>query len=189
LNTINPNLYPRDGFFYKESDGTKIVGQNWHGVIIRVRNYRRRAGLSPGNPEQDVIDQACARNPVLCRNDNGVRLEQTKKASLKSRTLKWFLDLRARIQNSPLDFSDEGTVRARADICARCPLNQEIGSGCSTCKEALAENRKEILGRKTRDGRLHSCMVLGEDNQVSVWIEQQTVENGELPGHCWRKRG
>lgn len=186
MNSINPNIYPKDGFFHIEADGTKIAGQNWHGVIVRVRNYRRRAGLPAGDPETEVINQACVRNPVLCRHDNGVRIEQTKKASLKTRTLKWLSEIRAL---GPLDYTEESTVQARANICAGCPMNQEIGSGCSSCKEALAENRKEILGRKFRDSRLHSCMVLGEDTHVSVWIEQQTVESGELPGHCWRKRG
>lgn len=185
MQTLNPNVYPKGGHYYKESDGTKLVGQTWSGVVSRVANYRKRAGLPPGNPQQEVIDQACARDPGLCRNDNGVRAEQTKRASLKSRVLQWLA--LAKAHNESPCVPDE-VARARASICAGCPLNTEIGQGCGSCKQALGEARKEILGRTRQDSRLHGCAETGEDNCVAVWLERPTIDSAALPGYCWRKR-
>lgn len=185
MNTLNPNVYPKGGHYFKESDGTKIVGQTWSGVVSRVANYRRRAGLPPGNPDQEVVDQACARDPSLCRNDNGVRAEQTKRASLKSRVLQWLALARA---NNESPSVPEEVARARANICASCHLNTEVGKGCGSCKQALGEARKEILGRTRQDARLHGCAETGEDNGVAVWLERPTIDSAALPPHCWRKR-
>ncbi len=185
MNTLNPNVYPKGGYYYKESDGTKIVGQTWSGVVSRVANYRKRAGLPIGNPEQDVVNQACSRNPEICRNDNGVRVEQTKRASLKSRVLSWLALAKAHNESPSVP---EEVARARANVCAGCPLNTEVGSGCSSCKQALGEARREILGRTRQDSRLHGCAETGEDNVVAVWLERPTIDNPVLPPHCWRKR-
>lgn len=185
MNTLNPNIYPKGGHFFKESDGTKIVGQTWTGVISRVANYRKRAGLPIGNPSQEVIDQVCARDPGLCRNDNGARADQIKRASLKSRVLQWLA--LAKANNESPCVPDE-VARNRANVCAACYLNTEVGKGCGSCKQAVGEARKEILGRVHQDSRLHGCAETGEDNAVAVWLERPTIDNGALPPHCWRKR-
>jgi len=184
LNTLNPNVFPKGGYYYLESDGARIVGQTWSGVVSRVANYRKRAGLPPGNPEQDVVDQACSRDPGICRNDNGVRIHQTKRASLKTRVLQWLA--LAKAHNESPNVPPE-TAHARANICAACPMNTEIGGGCASCKQAIGEARKEILGRVRPDHRLHGCAETGEDNQVAAWLERPTIDNPALPAHCWRK--
>lgn len=185
MNTLNPNVFPKGGYYYLESDGARIVGQTWSGVVSRVANYRRRAGIPLGNPEQDVVNQACARNPEICRQDNGARIEQTKRASLKTRVLQW-LQLAKDHHESPSVPVE--TAQARANVCAGCSLNTEVGGGCSSCKQALGEARKEILGRVHQDSRLHGCSETGEDNRVAVWLERPTIDNPSLPAHCWRKR-
>lgn len=185
MNSINPNIFPKGGFYFIESDGTKIVGQTWTGVVARARNYRRRAGLPEGDVEQEVINQACIRNPELCRYDNGERQAQTNRSSLKTRVLKWLAALR---EKGPVDFVPETDARNRAAVCAACHLNTEIGGGCNSCKQALAESRKELLGRRPRDARVQACAGTSEDAQVALWIEQPAINNPALPAHCWRKR-
>lgn len=188
MNTINPNIFPKGGFQFLESDGTRIIGKSWNGVVSRVVNYRKRAGLPPGNPEDEVVAQACQQNPVLCRQDNGVREAQVKRSSLKVRVLLWLSVLRGKRDKEPLEFVPEGDSRNRTLVCVGCPKNIEIGDGCSSCKAALAESRKDLLGGRRSDKRLNSCLVLGEDTHVSIWLESQSVIDGDLPGHCWRRR-
>ena len=182
--TINHNIHPKDGYFFKESDGSRHFADTWKGVIERVKRYRARAGYPPGNPEEEVINQACQRNPVICREDNGVNTHQLKIASLKSRTLNWMNAIRA----GEKSFVEEGLARKRAAICAGCPKNQPLQDGCSSCRNALKALRRDIIGDRFVDGRLNSCLILGEDLSTTAHLDQATHEFSELPEHCWRKR-
>jgi hypothetical protein len=189
MKKINPNLYPKDGHYYKESDGTTIRADTWPGVVVRVAAYRRRAGYAPGNPAVEVVEQACSRNPVICNDDSNNTYEMAvRKSSLKSRVLGWMALARTHKAQGRIEYVDAQTAVARAQICAGCPFNQSLQEGCASCRQAQAEMRKEILGRRPLDARLNGCLVLGEDMQTAAHLERETTENAELPGHCWRKR-
>jgi|KBSSwiStaDraftv2_1062776.scaffolds.fasta_scaffold263405_3 hypothetical protein len=190
MNRINVNLFPKSGFIYKESDGTTIAGSTWDGVVNRVRAYRKRAGLPPGDPENEVRAQACQRDPVLCTNDDGSHARAVKVATLKGRVLQWFSRIKAGNAREPIQLAFTEVMYARANVCASCPMNQPLPEGCSSCKSALEELRVDIIGARPTDGRLvhHGCNVLGADLATQAWIESPTVENAELPAHCWRKR-
>jgi hypothetical protein len=191
MQRINVNLFPKDGYLYKEADGTTLAGNTWEGVIARVRSYRKRAGLPPGNPDEEVRAQACQRNPAICTNDDGQHAAAVKVATLKSRILQWFAKTKRENSRLPIEFFKfEEEMKARADICASCPQNKEMPDGCSSCRAAVSELRSDIIGGRRVDGRLthHGCNVLGSDLATSVWINEPTVDNPELPPHCWRKR-
>ena len=49
--------------------------------------------------------------------------------------------------------------------------------------------RKGILGQKPIYETLNGCLALGQDNAVAVHLNEQRVENPELPQQCWKKRG
>jgi hypothetical protein len=185
MKALNPNIHPHDGFFFKESDGVTLRGTTWTGVIKRVILYRQRAKLPPGNPEQEVIAQACSRDPVLCREDNGQHAAQIKRQPLKARVLTWLNTLRA---NKEKQFVEEHVARERATNCAQCANNKDLPSGCASCKAAVKILREQVIERRFQDGRLRACEVLGEDLPTSVNMELQTVEEPSLPAHCWRKR-
>jgi hypothetical protein len=185
---INSNIYPKEGFYFRERDNATIRGDSWPGVIARVKNYRKRAGYEPGNPDVEVIEQACARNPGLCHEDNPAYQEKLKAATLKTRVLRWFADIQARMKGEPLTFASEFDAKNRANVCVLCPYNKSLPDGCASCKAAVQESRKNVIGARFVDARVHCCDVLGEDINVTRWLEQQTLDNGELPGHCWRKR-
>jgi len=185
MKKINPNLYPHDGYYFVDSDGARIFGDTWNGVVVRVKKYRERAGLPPGNPMEEVMAAACARNPGYCHEANSVSAEQLTKATLKSRILKWLSDFR-KIPNK--QFVGWDLVHARADVCARCPKNTALPGGCASCRAAVKEARTAIIGDRPIDARLNACVVLGEDPVVTGYFEMQTVENSELPAECWRKR-
>ncbi len=189
MKRVNPNLFPKDGHFFKESDGTTIRADSLAGVVVRVVAYRRRAGYPPGNPAVEVVEQVCSRNPGICSDDSGHSQElEVRKTSLKSRVLSWMALARTHKAQGRIEYVDATTAVARAQVCAACPFNTSLQEGCSSCRQAQAEMRKEVLGRRVLDSRLNGCLILGEDLQTAAHLERPTADNGELPGHCWRKR-
>jgi len=90
---------------------------------------------------------------------------------------------------------DEADARAR--ICSRCNLNQNLGvcMGCGAMKAVtdLASNIKG--GRTTKlDARLQNCSVCGCRNDTIVHISKKVLLSGEKtettearPSWCWVK--
>ncbi len=182
---INSNIHPHDGFFFKDADGVRHFADTWTGVAKRVALYRKRKGQPAGSPLEEVIAQACQRNPVLCHNEDGQRQLMLKKTSMKSKILSWLAWLRG---YEGKHFVEEGLARERANICAGCPLNQAFQDGCASCRATVTALRKEILGPKRFiDGRLNACLEMGEDLPTVVHLEMTAVQRDELPAHCWRK--
>lgn len=187
---INANLFPRDGYFFKESDGTILRAEvGWAGVITRVRAYRKRAGLPEGNPEQEVVAQACARNPNHCVSESNEQEEQRRVVSLKGKLLGWLSKMVRQSKKVPVVFVSAELAKSRADICAVCPKNQSVAEGCSSCRAAMREMRQALIGARTIDKRLTGCVETYEDLTCAIWIEEQTIANDRLPSNCWRKRG
>jgi hypothetical protein len=184
---INRNLFPRDGYFFKDADGISIRADSWPGVIKRVENYRKRNGREVGDVEREVMAQACQRNPGLCTDENAAYKVEVSRASLKSRLLMWLAKRQQTLASNPPTFVSEAEFKTRASTCAGCPLNQSLPEGCSSCRAAVNESRKAIIGGRFQDGRLNACSVLAEDLNSAAWTDEVRQENPELPGHCWRK--
>lgn len=184
MKTINPNIYPNGGYYFKDSDGARIFGDSWKAVISRVTAYRQRRNASVGDVVAEVMAQACQRNPDLCVDSVHPSM-YTKRQPLKSRVLTWLNRLKGEKDRR---FVEDEVMKQRAAICSKCAQNQELPGGCASCKQAMKSLREEVLGRRFTDGRLHACAILGEDLPTSVQLDSQTVEDGELPAHCWRKR-
>jgi hypothetical protein len=188
MRRLNSNLYPKDGYWFKDRDGVTHRADTWAGVVARVVKYRQRAGQPPGDPANEVTAQACERNPILCNDDSGARQDLQRKASLKSYVLAWMNLARTHKAEGRTEYVDSATAVARADVCATCKFNVSLQESCAPCQQVLDEIRKEVLGRRTRDPRLNACLVLTEDLQTAAHLERPTTEHGELPGNCWRKR-
>lgn len=188
MQKVKVNVYPKSGYIFKESDGTTITGNNWSGVIARVRLYRKRNNLPPGDPETEVHAQACARNPSLCiQDDGGTTKRATQEASLKGRVIKWFAELRKR----SFSFVSPELAHQRAQVCKRCPMNKGLPEGCANCRAVLKELRRAVLGsgRIGEDALLHhGCTVLGFEQATAVHLDDPTEVNNELPAECWKKR-
>lgn len=186
-------MHPKDGYFFRESDGATLHDTSWKRVIARVAAYRRRAGLPPGDPEREVHEQGCQRNPNLCYDDTSPAAVVTRKAerriTVKGMVLKWFLAMRDKVRNNHIGFVSAGEAARRASICQGCPKNVDYPGGCSSCKTAVRESRAAILGGRPVNPRLNACSVLGEDTACSVHLDDHRVLNNDLPGHCWRKAG
>lgn len=191
MRRINPNLYPKSGFIFKEPDGTTIAGHTWDGVVARVQSYRKRNNLPPGDPKREVMDQACAANPELCKEENELAKAQLKVSTLKGRMLAWMAHLRQKREKQGIAFVPQEEADKRARVCKRCPMRKEIPEGCSSCRAALVALRKDILGDgKAIDGELAAtgCVVLGNDLATAIHLDQPVTDNPELPPECWRKK-
>jgi len=187
MQRLRQNVAPKDGYLFKESDGSSHRSTSWGNLIKKIIRYRVLATLPPGDPKGEITSQACARDPSICFNDDPVTAMQTKKAALKGVVLAWFSQLRAkRKSEGSLLFTDGGVMTARANICATCPMNTELPGGCSSCRKVVKEYRKDIIGDRGQDGRIHACSHLGTDLPTATWLDEPPLDN--VPDHCWRKR-
>jgi len=181
---IKVNLYPSDGWYFVEKDGTKLKGSTFRGVLKKIRQYRRMNNLPPGEPEAEFAAQMCTRHPDLCYNERSSwSPPKTPEPSLKSRVLNW-LDKMAKV--TPV-FVSEAEAAKRAEVCLRCPKAGPMEKGCSTCRNAVTALRETVLRGRKPDKRLACCSVLGMDLQTAVHIDDARLNDNELPPGCWRR--
>lgn len=184
---IKVNISPKEGHFFVERDGAKLKAGSWGGVIKKVIRYRALNHLPAGNPADEVHAQACARTPSLCYDDRSAPTVQKRaEASLKGRVLAWLSGIRKNKIN--LTYTDSGVMTARANICAACPHNTALPEGCTSCRKVVKAIRKDIIGDRGQDSRIHACGIMGIDLPTAANLDEQTLAIPELPDHCWRKR-
>jgi hypothetical protein len=186
----NVNVHPHKGHQFKDSDGSTIVGESWGGVIARVIARRKRNNAPPGNPHEEVMEQACQSQPAACNESTSAgeiaRQAHLKVASIKVRLLQWMTRVK-----TPVDhFVEPAEAARRADICASCPKALGLPEGCGSCRKASDEMRKGIIGPRLADGRLvhRGCDVFGSDLATQAWLELLAEDQSEAPANCWRKR-
>ncbi len=195
MKKFNRFLRAIGGKYFIDEDGVKHKADQWEHLAVRVASYRKRAGKPPGDPEQEILDQVCARQPDYCQEKNlpvpAQRAIATANESIRasSRAItQWLINiLRLRRVGRAQPVSRE-EARRRAAICAACPMQKDFSSVCGSCK-AMRKTAKQILfgGNSPVGEKLKGCRVLGEDTSTSVHIQQDPSSNPALPGHCWRK--
>jgi len=195
MKKFNKFLRPVGGKYFIDEDGVKHKADQWEHLFVRVASYRKRAGKPPGNPEQEILDQVCARNPDYCQEAKPSAPVQRAVAAANKSTrassravVQWLVGiLRLRRVGGAQPVSRE-EARRRAAICAGCPMQKALSSNCGSCK-AMRKTAKQILfgGSSSIGEKLKGCRVLGEDTSTSVHIQQDPSGNPELPGNCWRK--
>lgn len=186
MNRLRLNIAPKEGYVFRERDGSSHQSTSWSALIKKIIRYRALNHFDSGDPEREITEQACRRSPEVCFNDDPVTRRQTKRASLKGVVLAWFTELRKRAKSGSILFTDGGVMTARANICVTCPHHTELPGGCSSCKKVLKGFRHEVLGDRGQDGRLHACAVLGTDLVTSTWLDEPPLDG--LPLHCWRSK-
>jgi len=191
---LNPRVYPPDGYFFTETDGVKLIGDNFAKLILVVRDYRIRNGLPPGDPVKEVNDFTCKRYPSGCREmEPGMRKDHVGNSvphPLSTRVNTWLSSLYRIASKNPLTFVLKTEAERRAAICFSCPKQASWASGCTSC--AATANRLAFSLRKGQEASqgplLSGCSVLGEDTRTSIFVaNMRPAENAELPEGCWRK--
>lgn len=189
MKRVNVNLYPKGGYFFRDKDNAIIRSdKGWRDLMARVADYRRRNKYPPGDPEQEIHEQACLNNPSYCSEQTVVVPSPGPKSSMRERILRWIVELRRRVQE--LRFVSDTDAQIRAEICLKCPRRQSLPTGCKSCRAAVKEARPAIIGKRKPDPRLEGfgCDAVGVDLATAVYLDGQSVEDETLPSFCWMKR-
>lgn len=188
---FNPNLYPPDGYRFRDADGTLFKGESWRDVRRQVAEYRARNNMPAGDPEAEINAQQCAQTPGLCHGDKPAPVRVAGSGSNgNERVLNWLGSvLISRRQNGTPAVIDNATARTRAAICAVCPRQKALSAACDACLNTIRDSRKVILGgERPVHESLHTCGVLGEDCVSSVHLDLGPVVDPDLPSNCWRRK-
>lgn len=190
MKKVNPNLYFPSGYVFKEADGTVLRSSSWRSLYAKVAEYRRINGKPPGDPENEVQAQACARSPHLCHDDKPAvpapRTEKQRNESLKSAVLRSMSEMARRVSKNEVNFVPDDLAAARADVCRRCPMQVSVGGGCGSCKQAVRGLAKQIRGKHPElpgDG----CSIFQIHTPSQAYLDDPGVRQGELPPECWRR--
>jgi len=193
MRVINVNMSPPDGFVYRDAHGVLHTADSWKALCRKVRKYRESNKLPMGEPEMDVMAQACQRNSNLCNESKPFEFppqDSNPKSAVKPRLLSWLNELRKAVEerHEQLVFVSQEEAVARAEICARCAKNVLLPDGCSACRTALTALRNSVMGsHRHADKRLGGCEVLGSDLPTAVHLDEVRIGKAELPAGCWRK--
>lgn len=182
---LNPNLFVPIEFF--DTDGSHHTARDWDELAAKIIGYRERRRLPPGNPQQEIVDQACSRWSDRCIDASPRNLRQLG-PELNRRILSWIGNIVAFIHK--IGFVDKVEAARRAAICAACPRQASWQDSCASCRSQINRVAKELLdGHPFTDQMkaLNGCDALGEDTRVSIWLSQEPVNVAGLPEHCWRK--
>jgi len=183
---VNVNCVNPDELYFVDTDGARLRGDSHRSLLARIVAYRERRGAPAGNPAEELQAQLAGRNPGLVRAGANLGPVPKQGLSFKGRILTWLAEIRKR--KDSLSIVRDSDRNARVNICAGCPHNKPVASGCASCKEVIAESRNEIIGRRAVDKRMGACQILGEELSVSTWTDDVAVENNELPNFCWRRK-
>jgi len=189
--TINPHVYPDEGWFFVEDDGTRLQGGDLDDLVGAVRTYRMISGKAMGDPETDVVEFTCRRFPSACRKKPGIVSGGNSDSAFMSRVVQWLVQLHNAVIVTRRDVLVARPVaEERASVCRQCPFQRDWRRHCVGCSSHASTLGTALRkGRDVTDGdQLHGCDLLHEDTRTSVWLDGlKPVDSDELPDHCWRK--
>lgn len=171
---------------FTDGDGVVHRGDSWARLISVVTRYRLDNKLPAGNPEREIIEQACNRYPDRCQETKNARLNAATDTS-NVRILSWLL--RVIDSKDALEYVPEGEARRRMAICAACPRQVDWRHKCASCTARADSLYTKLLdGRPATFGRsLLGCGALDEDTRLSTWLSSAPVGDSRLPANCWRR--
>lgn len=189
MNEINKNLYPPDGYVFREADGSHHRGGSWKDLQNRVKTYREINSIYIGDVWADIVIQVCARLPNFCRSNAPVVPPRRRESnSLNTRISAWVGQLLAAKRMGKVSFVPDDEARRRASICLGCPMQKPMARTCGACITLVDRSRRIVFGHKdpVHQGLL-SCDALGEDSVLAVHLVQPPREPHLVPSFCWRK--
>lgn len=189
----NPNVGVPGGYRFTDSDGVLHEAASAEQLHHRVAAYRERNGMPPGDPAREYAAQLCASRPHLCIEEKTRRKGSLNGLPLYTTILTWLANIFSALNQHRTQYNTSPRERQRrAEICGRCKhqVAWREHSGCNSCLTDYQVVSKAIMaGREVHslETSLQGCSMLGEDTRISVHINQEPVDNDELPAECWRK--
>lgn len=165
----------------------------------QIFEWRLRNGQPVGDIEKEIEAYYCKTWPNACneepadRNPNAAPLPPHE--TMATRIARWAAMVAHAMPRGGFSLSDKDAAEARASACHGCPKNVSWRGGCSSCTQSTNAVLLSLrqMKKTTRDGNLLGCLVLGSDNQTSVWLPETVTQvsddqNLQLPDRCWLKR-
>ncbi len=176
--TPNPWLVPVvTGWKFVDPSGGTITGGNLASLIAAVEAYRRRNGLSEGNPEEEVPDQLCQRNPHFCSTRHAPPVSK----SAGDKVVAWVAQI-ARVPHVLASLASPVTA-ARVAACVNCPQNDvRFAPSCGSCGKNAIELEKS-LGVPNK--RLMHCGQYKWSNAIACRVSTIPADQA-APSNCWR---
>jgi hypothetical protein len=185
------SVIPPGGFHFPEpfNGGTvRIEGGSYEEVARRLLQFRIDNGIAPGNPLDEVYEYVCGKWPHFCRAAS-TEPPATRPSVLPftHRVVHWLSQFVRAVPSSSSVTAQEAA--RRASICASCPNNRRVETGCASCLDNIERVSFVWLRGRERDQRLGGCTALGQHNGVAVHAAQwhDDPAAATLPAHCWRK--
>ena len=149
--------------------------------------FRKANGRPFKDAAGEVMAQACSRMPHLCHES--YRPSAQPVATLKGKVLHWLSQFAQISKRGTLGYVREGEMLDRVGRCSTCPHQRRLPNSCAACIAAIGAHSVTILKKDHKpDKRVSACEVLGIYLPVATWLDEVTVANDSLPGHCWRKK-
>lgn len=187
--TLNPNLWPDGGWWFKDAEGTKHKASSLSKLIETVIKYRQRRAQDIGNPSLEVLTQICGRNRGFCKDTSGPNpIPESPDGNLMAKILNFMGWLIQEKRLGHIRLIDRNVALARANICARCPRQRGLPTSCGSCKASVATSRRGILdGQDPVHAGISVCGALQEDVCTVVHLAVPQRQDESLPAECWRR--
>lgn len=188
MREINLNVYPKDGYIFRDADGFVHHATSWKKLTLAVVDYRARNGFPAGEPYAEIMNQQCAKTPGLCNEQS---TPDPTGMSFTQHVLAWLAHAAGYKRIGKWNRIDDATAASRAAICAVCPNQRALSTACGACITSIKALRTALLdGTKPKHQNLDPCSVLFEDCQSTVHVDPPPVsaaDNAKLPAQCWRR--
>lgn len=193
---VNYHHVPPGGWYWLcPEDGTKVIGGSIQDLMVQVEKHCAAASLDPAPTQAEVEEQICSRaGGGWCADQDGnpgpnyVKkvLDISQVIQFTKAMLSWF--------KGGMKHVEQAEAERRAQICVKCPLNQEL-TGCSSCAMKPLKAAIGLFkgGKSTSlDNGLKFCRACGCTLEVKIWFERDLLRENmaesqleALAENCW----
>lgn len=185
---------PGNGFPYlQQENGFNLKAPTLRNLAEQVKAHRRANNIPIGvNIDAEVEDNSCREilklypNYTGCSDDSGQQPFRQSRFTVISQVLDFLKTCAVWIAKG-CQFVDQEEANRRAQICAGCPKNRDVGQ-CIPCasKSLLAG----IKGSRSTlyDDKLKVCEACGCWLPVKVWFPKEVMKRDGVEyekGICW----
>ena len=185
---------PPGGWTYTQQEsGFVIRALTPADLKSRIYQHRRANGFDLSSGWWEEVQLELCSIPEIeerfCR-EPGVKTPEERRIRIVD-LLRFFRTVRAWVVKKGFSVAPAATIRARADICAACPLNVDV-KGCYGCQGVLRW-LAEFLDRDAkvhREKELRNCKVCGCVLKLKVCLPDEILKEvvdptHDYPAHCW----
>jgi hypothetical protein len=201
LKIQRPDVPPLGGWNYTAPQtGVRIEGNDPSHLVANVRKHLRGNGIKPPEGLAEIVEHdICQRELVPCTKQDRARVWTT----VKSGTDALLAAVKSFAATGESPKVDQQEAERRASICASCPLNVPLDTGCQECKakgrnflrllRAAARTLGSALGLHTRqDARLKQCADCRCELRLKVHVRFSALPpppanlRSRVPSKCWQ---